>query len=133
MVTPQRLPASLTPLDVALAAILRGVEKVTPVVRWRRLHCIAAEMPLEGPSARAFASDGQALRANDLAGASSHSPLPLVKMPHWVEAAKRCPLVAIACRCRCGRSGWPITQVVTEAIPGQVSGAPATISPTEVL
>ena len=47
MTPPQRLPASLTPLDVALAALLDGVEPVTPVELplAEALRCIAAEMP----------------------------------------------------------------------------------------
>ena len=44
MITPQRLPASLTPLDVALATILRGVQSVAPVELplEQALRCIAA-------------------------------------------------------------------------------------------
>jgi molybdopterin biosynthesis enzyme len=124
MVTPQRLPASLTPLDVVLAAILRGVEQVTPVELplAQALHCIAAEMPplMAHPPRDIAASDGWALRANDLVGASSYSPLPLVKMPHWVEAGEAMPA---GCDCVLDADAvdqaGPITQVVTEAIPGQ--------------
>jgi hypothetical protein len=43
----QHLPASLTPLDVALAALLRGVEPL-PVVEVplrEALGCVTAELP----------------------------------------------------------------------------------------
>mgnify|MGYP007091947211 CR=1 FL=1 len=47
MVTTQRLPTSLTPLDTALAAVLRDVALVAPIELSPAdaLHCIAAEMP----------------------------------------------------------------------------------------
>ena len=47
MISTQRLPASLTPLDVALAALLNGLEPVAPVELplQEALRCIAAEMP----------------------------------------------------------------------------------------
>jgi molybdopterin biosynthesis enzyme len=124
MVTPQRLPASLTPLDVALATVLRGVDPVTPVELplAEALRCIAAEMPPlpAYPPHDIAASDGFAFRANDLVGASSYSPLPLAASPLWVEAGD-----AIPGGCDCvldsdsvDRSG-PLVQVLAEAIPGQ--------------
>ncbi len=47
MTSTQRLPASLTPLDVALAAVLRDLQPVLPVELplTEALRCIAAEMP----------------------------------------------------------------------------------------
>ena len=47
MTSPQRLPASLTPLDLALDALLKDVEPVAPSELPLRdaLRCIAAEMP----------------------------------------------------------------------------------------
>ena len=47
MTSHQRLPNSLTPLDVALAALLNGVEPVAPVELplTEALCFIAAEMP----------------------------------------------------------------------------------------
>ena len=124
MVTPQRLPASLTPLDVALAALLRGVEPVSPaeLPLEQAFGCIAAEMPLLAahPPRDVAASDGWALRANDLVGASSYSPLPLVKTPHWVEVGDAMPE---GCDCVLDADALdqagPIGQVVAEAIPGQ--------------
>jgi molybdopterin biosynthesis enzyme len=124
MVTSQRLPASLTPLDAALAAVLRGVDPVVPVELplAEALRCIAAEMPpLQAyPPHDIAASDGFAFRANDLVGASSYSPLPLAAAPRWVEAGD-----AIPGGCDCvldsdsvDQSG-PLVQVLAEAIPGQ--------------
>lgn len=124
MATPQRLPASLTPLDIALAAILRGVEPVAPVELplADALRCIAAEMPQLAayPPHNIAASDGFALRSNDLVGASSYSPLALAAAPRWVEAGD-----AIPAGCDCvldsdsvDQSG-PLVQVLAEAIPGQ--------------
>src|SRR5450631_660072 len=95
MTAPQRLPASLTPLDVALAALLRGVTPVAPVELplADALGCIAAVMPPlpAHPPRDVAASDGWALRASDLVGASSYSPLPLAKPPVWVEAGHTIP------------------------------------------
>ena len=47
MTVAQRLPASLTPLDIALAALLRGLDPVTPVELPlpQALGCVAAGMP----------------------------------------------------------------------------------------
>jgi molybdopterin biosynthesis enzyme len=124
MVIPQRLPASLTPLDVALAAVLRGVDPVVAVELplAEALRCIAAEMPplRAYPPHDIAASDGFAFCARDLVGASSYSPLPLAASPVWVEAGD-----AIPGGCDCvldsdsvDQSG-PLVQVLAEAIPGQ--------------
>ncbi len=122
--SPQRLPASLTPLDVALAALLRGLVPVMPVARplADAVGCVAAEMsPLQAHPARdVAAADGWALCARDLVGASSYSPLPLAALPAWVEAGDPMPQ-----RCDCvidddllDQDG-PVVQVLAEAIPGQ--------------
>jgi len=120
----QRLPNSLTPLDVALAALLNGVEPVTPaeLPLAHALRCIAAEMPKLGalPPHDIAASDGFALRARDLVGASSYSPLPLAALPAWVEAGDAIPE---GCDCvldsdSIDQSG-PMPLVLAEAIPGQ--------------
>src|SRR5215468_8487859 len=91
----QRLPPSLTPLDLALAALLRGVGPVAPVdlPLTEVLGCVAAGMPPLGahPPHDIAVTDGWALRANDLVGASSYSPLPLATMPIWVEAGDAMP------------------------------------------
>ncbi len=120
----QRLPASLTPLDVVLAALLHRLAPVAPVELplADALGCTAVEMPpvMPLPSRDVAASDGWALRARDLVGASSYSPLPLAAAPVWVEAGD-----AIPGDCDCvvdsdsvDRAG-PVVQVLAEAIPGQ--------------
>jgi molybdopterin molybdotransferase len=120
----QRLPPSLTPLDIALAAILRGVEPVVPVdlLLAEALGCVAAEMPPLSalPPCDIAATDGWALRANDLVGASSYSPLPLTAPPAWVEAGDAMPE-----QCDCvldadavDTSG-PISEVLAECLPGE--------------
>jgi molybdopterin molybdotransferase len=124
MIVTQRLPASLTPLDVALEALLRGVAPVAPVelVLADALGCIAAEMPplKAHPPHDIAAVDGWALRAGDLVGASSYSPLPLAKSPVWVEAGDVMPE---SCDCVVDSDSvdqtGPMFQVLAEAIPGQ--------------
>jgi molybdopterin biosynthesis enzyme len=124
MTSNQRLPASLTPLDVALTALLNSVEPVIPceLPLVEALRCIAADMsPLEAlPLHDIAASDGFALRAHDLVGASSYSPLPLVALPVWVEAGDAMP---DGCDCVLDADSVdqssPIPQVLAEAIPGQ--------------
>jgi molybdopterin molybdotransferase len=124
MTSNQRLPNSLTVLDVALAALLAGVEPVTPaeLPLAEALRCIAAEMPLSGalPPHDIAAADGFALCARDLVGASSYSPLPLAALPAWVEAGDAIPQ---GCDCvldadSVDQSG-PMPLVLAEAIPGQ--------------
>jgi molybdopterin molybdotransferase len=124
MTSNQRLPTSLTPLDVALGSLLRGVEPVTsrelPLAE--ALRCIAAEMPPLGalPRNDIAAVDGFALRAGDLVGASSYTPLPLASSPVWVEAGDQVPE---GCDCVLDADSvdqtGPIAQVLAEAIPGQ--------------
>jgi molybdopterin molybdotransferase len=120
----QRLPASLTPLDVALAALLQRLEPVAPteLALADALGCIAAEMPplAAHPPRDIAAADGWAMRAGDLVGASSYSPLPLARSPVWVEAGDAMPE---ACDCvidadLIDRTG-PLVQALAEAIPGQ--------------
>jgi len=120
----QRLPASLTPLEIALDRLLQPLAAVTPVELplAKALGCIAADMPALAafPPAAIAAADGWALRARDLAGASSYTPLPLAKPPVWVEAGDALPE---GCDCvvdsdAIDRSG-PMVQVLADAIPGQ--------------
>lgn len=124
MTSPQRLPASLTPLDTALAALLDGLKPVAPIELplADALGCIAAEMPPLGPHPPhdIAASDGWASRARDIVGASSYSPVPSAAAPVWVEAGDRMPE---GCDCvldsdAVDRIG-PVVQVLSEAIPGQ--------------
>jgi molybdopterin molybdotransferase len=124
MTSPQRLPTSLTPLDVALDALLNGVEPVAPVelTLGEALRCIAAEMPpLQAyPPRDVAAADGYAFCARDLVGASSYSPLPLSAPPVWLEAGEAMP---DACDCVLDSDSvdlsGPLPQVLAEAIPGQ--------------
>ena len=124
MVPTQRLPASLTPLDAAIAALLDRLVPVAPVelALADALGCTAADMPLLQllPSRDVATADGWALRARDLVGASSYSPLPLPASPVWVEAGEPMPD-----HCDCvvdsdsvDRAG-PLVQVLAEATPGQ--------------
>lgn len=120
----QRLPTSLTPLDAALDALLKGVEPVAPVELplAQALRCIAADMPpLKAVPQRDIAAvDGFAFHARDLVGASSYSPLPLPVSPVWVEAGEAIP---DGCDCVLDSdavdTAGPMAQVVAEAIPGQ--------------
>jgi len=124
MTSSQRLPASLTPLDAALAALLRGLAAVPPVELplAQALGCIAAEMPALAavPPCDIAAADGWALRARDLVGASSYTPLPLAKAPSWVEAGDAMP---DGCDCVVDSDAVELSgllvQVLAEAIPGQ--------------
>jgi molybdopterin biosynthesis enzyme len=124
MTPTQRLPASLTPLDVALAALLHGLEPVAPVELplADALGCVAADMPpfKARPPYDIAAADGWALRARDLVGASSYSPLRLGKSPVWVEAGDAIPEATdcVIDSDSVDRTG-PVVQVLAEAIPGQ--------------
>jgi molybdopterin biosynthesis enzyme len=96
MIQTQRLAAALTPLDTALGLLLGGVTPVAAieVAVADALGCVAAEMlPLKKgvPDFSLATADGWALRARDIVGASSYSPLQLPKTPPWVEAGERMP------------------------------------------
>jgi molybdopterin molybdotransferase len=120
----QRLNIALTPLDAALAALLDGLAPVAPVELplTDALGCVAADMPplKARPPRDIAAADGWALRARDLVGASSYSPLPLATPPVWVEAGDAIPE---ACDCVVDSDSvdatGPMFQVLAEAIPGQ--------------
>jgi molybdopterin molybdotransferase len=124
MIPTQRLPPSLTPLDVALAALLDRLEPVAPVALplADALGGVGADRPaLDAfPPYDVAAADGWAMRARDLAGASSYSPLPLAKSPVWVEAGDRMPE---ACDCVIDSDSvdqaGPMFEALGEAIPGQ--------------
>ena len=123
----QRLPPSLTPLDTALAVLLRGVGPVAPVELplAEAVGCVAAGMPQLGayPPRDIAAVDGWALRANDLVGASSYSPLPLTELPGWVEAGDAMPA---GCDCVLDSDAVEVlgslAQVLAEGVPGQGVG-----------
>src|SRR5437763_1622079 len=120
----QRLPPSLTPLDTALAVLLRGVGPVAPVELplAEAVGCIAAGMPLLSayPPRDIAAADGWAMRANDLVGASSYSPLALTELPVWVDAGDAMPA---GCDCVLDAGAvevsGPLAQILAEGVPGQ--------------
>jgi molybdopterin biosynthesis enzyme len=124
MITTQRLTASLTPLDTALAMLLEGIEPVASIELplAEALGCVAAELrALQAlPAFDLAAVDGWAFCARDLVGASSYSPLPLAGSPVWVEAGDRMP---DGCNCVIDSDSVEQTgalfQVSVEAIPGQ--------------
>src|SRR5213594_837724 len=70
MIPTQRLPVSLTPLEVALAALLDGLEPVAPLALplADALGCVAADMPpmKAFPAGDIAVNDGWALRTRDL-------------------------------------------------------------------
>ena len=117
----QRLPARLTPLDVALAALLRDVTP-TPVRERADVGRNAIKLPelTSWPPHDVAAVDGWALRASDLVGASSYTPLPLAKAPVWVEAGEKIPEGSdcVIDEDSVDLSG-PVAQALAEAIPGQ--------------
>jgi molybdopterin molybdotransferase len=124
MIPTQRLPGSLTPLNAALAALLQHVEPVAPTALslTEALGCVAADSPpfKPHPSRDIAATDGWALRARDLVGAASYSPLSLATLPVWVDAGEPMPE---GCDCvldadALDHSG-PLVQALGEAIPGQ--------------
>jgi molybdopterin molybdotransferase len=120
----QRLPPSLTPLDTALAALLKGLDPLAPVELplTDAAGCIAAANPLLAaqPSRDVAAADGWALCANDLVGASSYSPLLLATAPAWVDAGDAMPG---GCDCVLDADAvevsGPLAQVLAEGVPGQ--------------
>src|SRR5258707_14507954 len=120
----RRLRVWLPPLEAALAALLDGLGPVPPIAVSlnEALRCIAADMPplAAHPPHDVAATDGFALRARDLVGASSYSPVPLAAAPVWVEAGEAVPG---GCDCVLDSDSvdvsGPIPQVVAEAIPGQ--------------
>jgi molybdopterin molybdotransferase len=123
MVVTQRMPASLTPLDTALAALLDGLDPVAAcdLALAEALGCVAATMPpLKAvPAFDMAVVDGWAFRSGDLVGASSYSPLALAGSPVWVEAGDRMPE---GCDCVVDSDSveqtGPLFQVSAEAIPG---------------
>jgi molybdopterin molybdotransferase len=122
MNTAQRLPASLTALNAALAALLDGVEPVAvaELALPEALGCVAAEPPPLGayPQHDIALIDGWALRARGLVGASAYAPLPLATAARWVEAGDPIP---DGCDCVIDADGidqsGPILQILAEAPP----------------
>lgn len=120
----QRLPATLTPLDVALRSLLDGVEPVEPIDASLadsagRIAAVIAPLQTAHPMFSIAVADGWAMRARDIVGASSYSPLPLAASPAWVEAGDRLPE-----HCDCVLDAdlveqtGPMFQILAEAVPG---------------
>jgi molybdopterin molybdotransferase len=124
MVPNQRLPASLTPLDVALAAFLERIAPIAPIELplAEALGCVAADLPAPKPRPPCDMAlrDGWALNSRDLVGASSYSPLQLSTAPRWVEAGDAMPQ---GCDCvidaDCVDQTGPVFQALAEARPGE--------------
>lgn len=119
----QRLPASLTALDAALAAVLDGLAPaaVAELPLSQALGCVMAEPATTRthPQQDIALVDGWAFRASDLVGASAYAPLPLAAAARWVEAGDPIPN---GCDCVIDADGIdqsaPIPQVLAEASPG---------------
>jgi molybdopterin biosynthesis enzyme len=120
----QCLPASLTPLETAVATLLHEIEAVAPeeLPLVEALGCVAAKMAaLPAAPARDLAGvDGWAVNANDVVGASSYSPLAVARPPTWVDVGDAMPQ-----HCDCvldvgavDTSG-PIVEIIVEGMPGQ--------------
>jgi molybdopterin molybdotransferase len=95
MTAGQRLTASLMPFDEALSALLGVLEPVAPgeLPVAETLGAVSAEvvLPRPFPTCDIAVTDGWALCAQDLVGASSYSPSPLAGPPVWVEAGDPMP------------------------------------------
>lgn len=124
MIQTQRLTAALTPLDVALRLLCGDLKPVDAieVSLAEAIGRVAAETSPKAalPAFNTATTDGWALRAYDIVGASSYSPLQLAKSPRWVEAGERLP---DGCDCVLDadsvEQAGPLFQVLAEAVPGQ--------------
>lgn len=125
MIHIQRIPSSLTPLDDAVAMLSKMLKPVTPVSvpLASAIGCIAAVNPVLDcaiPEIDTAISDGWALRAHDIVGASSYSPVILRDAPRWVEAGERMP---DDCDCIVDANlieqVGPLHQVIGEVTPGK--------------
>ena len=117
-------PGALTSLEAARALLLNALDPVDPVLtpRDEALGCICAEpliLGLQPPRAIAL-RDGWAMRAEDLAGASSYAPVLLTTQPVAVETGD-----ALLPECDCVIDhhgldlGGPMPQALVEALPGE--------------
>ena len=117
-------PGALTSLEAARALLLNMLRPVDPVLtpRDEALGCICAEPLIVGvqpPHAIAL-RDGWAMRAEDLAGASSYAPVLLATQPIAVETGDALPP---ECDCVTDHHGLdlsgPMPQALIEALPGE--------------
>jgi molybdopterin biosynthesis enzyme len=117
-------PGALTSLEAARALLLNALRPVDSVLtpRDEALGCICAEPLIVGvqpPHAIAL-RDGWAMRAEDLAGASSYAPVFLTAQPIAVETGDALPP---ECDCVIDHHGLdlggPTPQALIEALPGE--------------
>ena len=117
-------PGALTSLEAARALLLNTLRPVDPVLtpRDEALGCICAEPLIVGvkPPRTIALRDGWAMRAEDLAGASSYAPVLLTMQPMAVETGDALPP---ECDCVIDHHGLdlsgPMPQALIEALPGE--------------
>ena len=117
-------PVALTSLAAARALLLSALRPVDPVLEPRdeALGCICAEPLIVGvqPPRPIALRDGWAMRAEDLAGASSYAPVLLATEPIAVETGDSLPA---DCDCVIDHHGLdlggPMPQAMIEALPGE--------------
>ena len=117
-------PGVLTSLEAARALLLNALKPVDPVLapRDQALGCICAEPLVVGvqPPRPIALRNGWAMRAEDLAGASSYAPVLLATQPVAVETGDALPP---ECDCVIDHHGLdlngPMTQAIIEALPGE--------------
>ena len=120
----QQSPLVLTALEDARAILLGGLKPVDPVLapRDEALGCICAEPLIASlrPSHVTALRDGWAMRADDIAGASSYAPIFLAEKPVTIQAGDRLPP---ECDCVIDPHGvddsGPMAQVLVEGLPGE--------------
>jgi len=117
-------PGTLTSLEEARALLMGALRPVDPVLTSRdeALGCICAEPLIVGvqPPRAIALRDGWAMRAEDLAGASSYAPVLLTIHPVAVETGDPLP---VECDCVIDHHGLdlggPMPQALVEALPGE--------------
>jgi len=117
-------PGVLTSLEAACALLLNALKPVEPVLALRdeALGCIYAEPLIIGaqPPRPIALRDGWAMRAEDLAGASSYAPVLVATQPVAVETGDALPP---ECDCVIDHHGLdlngPMAQAIIEALPGE--------------
>jgi len=121
---PRSRPGALTSLEAARALLLNALKPVDAVLAPRNeaLGCICAEPLIVGvqPPRAIALRDGWAMRAEDLAGASSYAPPFLTMQPIAVETGEPLPP---ECDCVIDHHGLdlsgPVPQAMIEALPGE--------------
>ena len=117
-------PGALTSLEAARTLLLSALRPVGAVLvaREEALGCICAEPLVVGvqPPSPIALHDGWAMRSEDIAGASSYSPVLLTTDPIAVETGEPLPL---ECDCVIDHHGLdlggPMPQALIEALPGE--------------